>query len=239
MTSRARIAVTVLVIVTLVSLPVQGANPIGKAVPRTGTSLLNGTELKLETTIFPGDTLTTNDNGLALVELSQGDQIHLGPASSAAIHRLDQEVAVVLTRGMAAMRSGNASQISVNALGLWVRPTEKALYEVVVEENAVVVASSEGNIEVQGTNRSMIVPAGRTMKFEVSSNPNPGPVGAGSHDISQGAAVGIAVAISVGITIPLAVVIANMQADDEVDELCEFVTAVSPSSTTAQACAQR
>lgn len=217
----------------LVQLPVLGTNaPVGKVIPRRGATLLNGTELKLQTTLFAGDTVATQAESLALILLSQGDQVHLGPATAAALSEYGEELVVSLERGMTLARSGNGRQVSVNALGLLVRPSGMATYEVAIDGKVVVVVSQQGSVEVQGTNRSIMVPSGKAMKFGVVAAPEGSlPVGAGAHNLSPGAALGWALAVSLGVTLAIVLPILLNEIDDAKEEGCQAaLNEVSPAA---------
>lgn len=219
----------------LAYLPLLGANtPLGKVVPRLGNSLLNGTAVSLETTVFPGDMLTTEFNSLAVVQLSYGDQIHLGPASSLTVNGENQQVVANLERGMTIVRSGNGRQVSVSALGLLVEPTGLAKYTVTIHEGAVYVSSDEGSVEVRGTNESFVVPTGKAMKFELAASTAPGPVGAGARNISPGVAAAIAIGVSLGVSLPIAIVLADNAEDDAREDACNLIKSqISPASAGA------
>ena len=80
-------------ILLLIHLPAQGANvPLGRIIPAGDGSALNGTGLKLQSTLFSGDKVTAGTDGWVLVQLPQGDQVQLGPASSMAVTGSAQEI---------------------------------------------------------------------------------------------------------------------------------------------------
>lgn len=222
-------------ILLLAQLPVMGAStPLGNVIPRTGTTLVNGTALALETTIFSGDTVATQEGGTAQIMLPRGNQVHLGPASSAVLSGDAHQVVVTLTQGMTVARSGNGQQVSVMARGLLVQPSGAASYEVALDGSAILVSALQGSVEVQGTNRSFVVPAGKAMKFELAANSAPGPTGVGAQNMAPGAAAAIAIAVSVGVSVPVAMVYANNKADDARRDACiAAIRAVSPSGSTA------
>lgn len=233
--SRVGSFVVVVAALLLASFSVWGMNtPLGKAVPRTGGSALNGTALQLETTVFSGDSLATRIDGLAVVLLAQGDQVHLGPDTAVTFSGDAQQVLVALERGMTLARSGNGQQVAVNARGLLVRPLGQASYEVAIEGNAVLVASRHGDLDVQGTNRSFVVPSGKIMKFELSTDTSSAAdVGRGASNMSPGVAAAVAIAISAGVSIPVGWAIADDLADEARDD------AIAEAEALADAAAQQ
>jgi len=230
-----RNCIALVVALLLVYLPVLGANtPLGKIVPRSGSSALNGNALVLETTLFSGDNVSTQADGLAVILLPQGDQIHLGPASAVSVTEAGDGLVVSLERGMTLTRSGHGRTVSVNAAGVLVQPAGLASYEVAIDGGAIFVSSREGSVEVQGTNESFVVPAGKTMKFELAASTAAGPMGAGAHNISPGVAAVVAIGISLGVSIPLAFVLADNAEDDARRDACNLVKSqISPASAGA------
>lgn len=229
-----RTTIALAIALLLVQLPVAGAtSPIGKVVPRSGSTVLNGIEVSLETTVFSGDTVATQADSLALIQLPQGDQIHIGPSSSATVTAAGNELLVSLERGMTLARSGNARQVSVNALGLLVQPSGLGSYEVAIDSNSIVVASHEGNVQVQGANKSFEVPAGKVMRFELAANTSLGRVGVGARNITPGVSAAIGAAVGGGIALTLYLIERSQREDDD-EEVCQRIKSqISPSSAGA------
>ncbi len=182
-----RVPVVLGLVLLLVQLPVQGVNvPLGTAIPGGAGSLLNGTSFDLRTTLFSGDAITTGAESWVVIQLPKGDQIQLQPGSSAAVSGDGQEVAVALERGVAAARSGNGQLVSISARGLLVRPSATATYQVALRGDSVVVTSHAGPLEVQGPNRTVVVPAGKAMQFVLAANAAPGRTGVGAQNLNEG-----------------------------------------------------
>jgi len=168
-----------------------------------------------------------------VVQLPLGDQIHVGPASSVTLNGSDQQVVVGLERGMTIVRSGQGQKIPVNALGLLVQPAGPALYTVTIQEGDVYVQSDEGSLEVQGTNKSVVVPAGKAMKFELAADTAAGRVGAGANSLTPGQAAAIVLAVSVGVTVGVVTPILLNKIDDAERDACiRAIQAVSASLPT-------
>lgn len=158
-------------------LALPGNVPLGKALSQ-GDAELNGTRLQLETTVYSGDTLTTADAGLAVVFFSQGDQLHLGPASQVQVAQTDGNLVADLARGAVLARSGIGQTVSVRARGLTVNPEAPTRYEVVVQEKAVVVAARQAAVTVRDATQTFTVAAGNAMRFELAAD-QPPPAGTG------------------------------------------------------------
>lgn len=231
---KTRTALAVLMMVGLAQMPwaevVAENAALGKVLPRRAAEL-NQTPLVAETTLYGGDTVVTRADGLALIYLSRGDQVHVGPASEVRVLEADGTVLVSLERGRLLARVENEESFLVRARGLLVRPAAEARYQVALAENGVVVASEQGQVSVQGANRAYTVPEGQAMRFEVTTaSAVPTGAASGGQGIGPGAAAAIAVAISVGIAIPVAWLIADKRAE----EACEdAINAISPGASTA------
>jgi len=158
----------------LIWLPVAdlraGNASMGKMIPQ-GTVAVNGTRLTLETTLYAGDTVSTEGDGLALLFLPKGDQLHVGPASEVQMHASDGKWVARLARGAVLARSGKGQTVSVEAHGLSITPAGAVRYEVVLAENAVLLATQGGVVTVRGGNQTFTVAAGKAMRFERAAAP--------------------------------------------------------------------
>ncbi len=244
-------AAALMLALVLGQFPVWGMNtPLGKVVPRTGTALVNGGAVQLETTVFSGDTVATRLDGLAVVLLPQGDQVHLGPNSAATLTGNGQELLVALEQGMTMARSGNGQAISVNAHGIVVRPDGPASYEVAIDGKSLLVAARYGNLAVVAANGSFAVPSGKVMKFELTTETSPTtPSGRGASNMSPGVALIAAGAIGGGAAVTTFLInqddINNLQDDlaaqqaafeDALQEVCDALAAVSPAVPLPSGC---
>ncbi len=226
--------IAVALVLLLVQLPLLGGTgvPLGKVIPRAGRSLLNGADLTAETTVFLGDRVATQADGVALVLIPQGRQVQLAPSSSATLGGKGGELLVNLESGVALAQSGSSGSLSVAARGLMIRPSGMANYQVIIEGSFVTVSSQQGSVEVRGANRSLVVPSGKAMKFELAANPEAGRVGVGAHNVfGSAAAIIISTAIAVGVSIPVAVNLANARSDDARRDAC--INAIHAASPTA------
>ena len=223
--AHARVPLVLLLAFSLVYMPVSaGGEAVGKAVPRAGTTTLNNLALKTETTLFAGDTVATAKGGLALVFLSGGNQVNLGPDTVVAVLESDT-LAVSLTRGIIAVRSGE-NPAALNAAGVFLRPASQAFYEVAIDRNAVVVSSHRGDVEVQGTNQPFVVPSGKTMRFELAQNTALGPTGVGANNLGAGAIIAI-VAVIATATVTTALAIKYHNDRDDAQEACQALAAAA------------
>lgn len=164
--------VAMCLVLLLVQMPVAGTSAnIGKVVPRTGESAVNGMPLKLATTVFSGDTVTTTGDSSALILFPKGDKAVLGSGTSTNMLRSEKGVTLDLSRGLVRTLANNNGSVAVRANGLVVSPvTGKGSFDVSISGEAVLVAAVNGDIEVRGLNKSATVPMGKTMRFEVVEN---------------------------------------------------------------------
>jgi hypothetical protein len=166
----------------LVQMPVAGASSaIGKVVPRTGESAVNGVPLKLETTVFAGDAVSTTGQGSALMLLSKGDRVILGPETTTSVISSDEGVTIDLSDGMVRTHANNKGSVAVRANGLVVRPVAgKGSFEVGIDGEAILVSAVDGDVEVFGISKSAVVPMNKAMRFETAATPNVSAVMQGS-----------------------------------------------------------
>lgn len=229
--ARLSLAVATILLVSALS-SLAASTPLGTAVLRSGNATLNGSTVTLETTIFSGDSLATPADGLAVVQLPLGDQVHFGPATSATLFRDGSGLVVSLERGMIRAHSGKGQRVSVNTQGIVITPSEAGSFEVAIQGGAVVVAARQGAVEVAGTNRFFTIPSGKTMKFETTIETlAKGRVGVGGQAMAPGAAAAIAIAVSAGVAIPVGIAIADAKAKNACEDA---IQSVSPSAPTSQ-----
>jgi hypothetical protein len=175
----------------------RAGNPsMGKMIPQ-GTVALNGTRLTLETTLYAGDTVSTEGDGVALLLLPHGDQLHLAPASEVQVHASKGKWVARLARGAVLARSGNSQAVSLEARGLSIMPAGAVRYEVVLAENTVLLATQDGVVTVRGGNQTFTVAAGQAMRFERAAT-RPASRGPNANALTDTAAVWIAVAAAAG-----------------------------------------
>lgn len=211
------------VAVLMVGLPgvsVEAENvSLGRVVPR-GAAELNQTRLVAEATVYAGDTVRTPAEGLALVLLPQGSQLHVGPASAVELAAAPAGVVAGLARGTVLARSQPAQKVSVWAANLLVSPqSPEALYQVALTEAGAVVAVERGTVSVAGTNRTVTVPAGQAMRFDTAEGPQAS-AGAGAG-VGMSTMTALSVAITLGVAIPVGWVVSNKLAEDARQEGCE------------------
>jgi hypothetical protein len=134
---------------------------------------------------------------------------------------------------MVLVRSGSGQRVSVNARGILVTPTDLGSFEVSLKDGAVVVASRQGAVDVAGTNRSFVVPSGKVMRFETTTEPvAQGRTGVGGQALGPLAAFLIAVAISSGAAASFAAYAINEAQDDARRACIAAIQSVSPSAPT-------
>ncbi|MFQ5928012.1 MAG: FecR domain-containing protein, partial [Terriglobia bacterium] len=128
-----------------------------------------------ETTLFSGDRLSTGAQGWARVFLSQGQQIHLGAESAAQARRSGDDIAVELEKGRVTLQAHASNDIVVYSNGLEVGPTPtgRAVWEVTrLSATLTRVATYHGSVEVRALNRTLEVPAGRSLELETKLVPD-------------------------------------------------------------------
>lgn len=210
-----------------------GTASLGKVVPR-GAAELNRTQLEAEATLYSGDTVSTPAEGLALILLPRGSQIHLGPSSAVEVRAAEGGVVAGLAQGSVLARSESGQTVSVWAANLQVSPQAPGtLYQVALADSGAVVSAERGTVLVAAANRTVAVAAGETRRFEAADS-GQAPVGAGAGGMSTATATGIAVGISLGIAIPVGWIVSNKLADDARKDACaEAIRSVSAALPTS------
>ncbi|MBI4466558.1 MAG: hypothetical protein HY656_03915 [Acidobacteria bacterium] len=208
--ARALLAVGLAVLITLApGLNLVGGNISLGTVRPQGAAELNRTPLRAESTVYSGDTISTPGENLAVVQLPQGSQIYVGPTSTVRVEAADAGVWAGLVRGTLLARSRPGEKVSVWAANLLVSPdTPGALYQVELVSSGAVVAARRGAVKVEGANRTVTVPAGKSLRFEVADS-SQAPAGAGAGAGLSAAAKAIIVivvvaAVATAIAVPVA-----------------------------------
>lgn len=221
-------------VLLLAQMPVVGvAASIGKVLPRVGVSSVNGVKLTQETTIFSGDTISTEANGTVLVMLPKGDKIIIGPSSSATMVGGNETLTVILTSGVVRAHANNNGSVAINARGIVVRPTSgKGSFEVGFDGEALLVAAMRGDVQVEGTNTSVVVPMDQAMQFEIKPDATPSRNTSGVHSISPKRMLGIFFILAVGAAVGTGLLIKSLK-DDDISDICKDAAIISPSNLPA------
>lgn len=206
-----RCLVCMLVIVALVTAPISGAGQrvILGTIATEGAVEVNGMPAKAGSTLLVGDRVQAHGKSLATLSLAGGDQVFLIGESSAQFIRDQQVTGVRLEKGALGVRHRSGEPAVVEFRGLLIRPAngQPARYLVTEEKGAILLSSLSGDVEVRGTNRTVMVPSGKSLRVEVAAAPQ-GPSGSGSASaLSTRATIILALVIASAITaiaVPLA-----------------------------------
>ena len=222
----------VMLVMVLAYMPVWGADvAVGKIVPSVGVSRVNGAPIAFETTLFEGDQVVTETGASSMIIIPGGGQIHLGPSSSISIYRDESGLAVELTSGVARTRSASNQNVLVNVRGLIVQAVGIVGFEVGIDGDSILVAARNGDVEVLGTNTSLVIPAGTVMRFELTTaEATSSSNGERAFIWTPSNAVWVAVLVSIGVAIPVGYLLADILADEAAAEGCRrALKALSPS----------
>jgi hypothetical protein len=165
----------------LIVAPIHATTKPFGVVVQADRARLGTAEASTGSTVFSGDTLTTNASGLLRVRTARG-QLYLLENSEARLESRTDGTAVQLVRGTVGLQMENESFAGIYALGALVRPkTGGAHVQVSISKlNELVVASASGAAEVVLLNRTLEVPAGTAYRLAVAPAALQGGVGAGS-----------------------------------------------------------
>jgi hypothetical protein len=169
---------TALLLVYATAAPASTGTVVGQVNPH-GTVLLNGTVVPAQTTIFSGDKVVSQDNASVAFSFAGGDQILLGPGSTAVAGRSASGVTMQLQGGALAVVSKSDQPLMISAGGAHIgaKGTTPAIYEVSLHGSSLVVTARSGNAMVETANKTVEVKEGSA--FEATMNP-PAPQANGS-----------------------------------------------------------
>ena len=206
-----RWAVTAVLVFALVVAPVSGADShhAWGSLKSQGRTEVNGMAVPAETTLFSGDLVTTREASLATLSLPGGHLVFV-IENSAARFNADSK-SVTLERGSLGVLHEGGEGVAVSSRGTLIRPAEgkAARYVVKLEDKGFVLSSLRGDVNVSASNRTVTVPSGKAMRFELAEpSPPQGSTSAGSANALSPRAIIVAsvliVAASLAIALPLA-----------------------------------
>jgi len=146
---------------------------------------------------------------LATLTLTGGNQVFVLENSAARF--LADSKSVTLERGALGVLHHNGNSIMVTSRGTLVRPTngKAARYLVKLEGRGFILSSLAGDVDVMASNRTVTVPSGKAMRFDVGE-PAQGAQGAGAPAANAlaGKTVIIVSAVVVAATLAIALPLA-------------------------------
>jgi ferric-dicitrate binding protein FerR (iron transport regulator) len=189
-------ATTLGFLLTGISLPAQA--PALGAVTQSAGGHLNNSTASVGTTIYDGDSLSTETAGS--ITLSAGPtQLTLAGDSSVLVNHDGAGLTATLQRGSLAFRVENGGALKVNAVDVHIRPQTTALTagQVTLENCAVLVTSRVQSLEVTAGKETKIVEEGKSYRVSLEGACKNGP----PSPISQGRFLAIPIAAAIGIII--------------------------------------
>jgi hypothetical protein len=210
-----RVVVSAVISLVLIVAPLSaGENSIAFGnLKAQGETEVNGMPVKVETTVFAGDLVSTKSKSSALLTLAGGNQVFVVENSAARFHK--DSKSVTLERGALGVLDRGGDIVKVTSRGTLLRPAKgkAARYVVKSEGKGLVLSSLRGDVEVVAENRTVTVPSGTSMRIEIA-DPAPSPQGAGpsnSYANKKGVIIGtVVVGAVLAIALPLA-----LRDDDE------------------------
>ena len=193
---RRSLAIALAFLLTGISLPAQ--TPALGAVTQSSGGHLNNSTASVGTTIYDGDSLSTETAGS--ITLSAGPtQLTLAGDSTVLVNHDGAGLTATLQRGSVAFRVENGGALKVNAVDVRIRPQSSALTagQVTLENCAVVVTSRVQSLEVTAGKETKIVEEGKSYRVSLEGackNKLPAPA-------IQGRFLAIPIAIGIGIII--------------------------------------
>lgn len=193
---RRSLAMALAFLLTGISLPAQA--PVLGAVTQSSGGHLNNSTASVGTTIYDGDSLSTETAGS--ITLSAGPtQVTLAGDSAVLVNHDGAGLTATLQRGSLAFRVESGGSLKINAVDVHIRPLSSGptAGQVTLENCAVVVTSRVQSLEVTAGKETKVVEEGKSYRVLLEGackNRLPPPV-------IQGRFLAIPIAIGIGIII--------------------------------------
>lgn len=158
------------------------AKPLG-VVLETQNATLRATDGLPGTTVFAGDTVSTDHRGRMRVRMGEA-QIEVMPESVVIFEELNSVAGATLVHGTLSFSSPETGTVAVRVTGIVIRPQPKRFTHgqvTVVGPSELLVTSFRGPLELTLENESLVVPEGTTYHVVHGDRRGPGPVGAGAE----------------------------------------------------------
>lgn len=193
---RRSLALALAFLLTGISLPAQ--TPSLGAVTQSSGGHLNNTTASVGTTLYDGDSLSTETSG-SLTLIAGPAQLTLAGDSAVLVNHDGAGLVATLQRGSLAFRVENGGALKINAADVRIRPQSSAptAGQVTLENCAVVVTSRVQSLEVSAGKETKIVEEGKSYRVSLE--------GACKRNLqppwTQGRFLAIPIAIGIGIII--------------------------------------
>lgn len=160
------------------------AKPVG-IVLQTERAMLRSAQVTPGTTVFAGDTVTTDRTGTLIVRMASGQVSVLGD-SIVIFEDSETGADATLLRGGLAFTTAEAGSLTVRAAGVTIRPQSKLPSQAQIAllgPIELLVTTYRGPLELRLEDETLTLPEGTTYKLFVQGDSRgPGPVGAGAED---------------------------------------------------------
>jgi hypothetical protein len=197
-----RACLIAILIGTLINAPVQASStkPLG-TITQAQTTWIDRSAAAVGTTVYPGDTLRTDDNGSVRVRAGLS-QLYMMSASEARLEDSGKGIRADLLKGTAGFSSGASDTVEFNALGVVIRSLDgqPAHGRVsIVGANQLVVTSFKGPFEVSYNGDSHAIADGSSYRLTLADPDKPSDEGNGTEAVRNRKKVLMIVLISAGI----------------------------------------
>lgn len=159
-------------------IPALASPPAVGSVAGSRNATLDGQPPLPNTTVLSGDNLQVSD-GLAMVNLDQGNRMVLGRGSEASFSRDGGGVTVALARGNVSLyhpATGTAFQVKVGDVTVAPAHGFKTLGEVAMVDGLLLVTAKDGTLQIEKAGTTKKVSAGKTISIATKAARAPTPV---------------------------------------------------------------
>jgi hypothetical protein len=187
---------------TLISAPVQASSskPLG-TITQAQATWIDRSAAAVGTTVYPGDTLKTDDNGSIRMRAGLA-QLYMMSASEARLEDASKGIRASLLKGTAGFSSGPSDIVEFNALGVVIRSLDgqPAHGRVsIVGANQLVVTSFHGPFEVAYDGDTHAIADGSSYRLTLADPDKPSEQGNGTEAVRSRKKVLMIVLITAGI----------------------------------------
>lgn len=177
-----------------------------------GAAKINGVAMPTGTTVYDGDRVSAGQKSMATITLTGGNRILVAENSQAQVRKVGTQMGVSIEQGGLGFAQLKGEPVLVEALGVILRPVGNGpvSYMTKIESKALVLTAVKGDVRVEGRTSSHVVPAGKTMRFELGESTAAapqGPSGVGASSFASAKAV-IITAIIIGAALSIALPLA-------------------------------
>jgi hypothetical protein len=181
--------------------PVTASPMVGQMFTK-GNARINGVAAPHETSIFPGDRISTERGTTTALSFSGGDTVVISEMSKASLNDRDSHTILTLEDGTVSALNKSPNPVVTEAHGARIvsASNQAAVYDVILHGNALRVVSRGGVVHVETANKTADLQPGTELDATMAS-PDPPPAGAGLNTAEAWIVVATAAAAATAVVL--------------------------------------